>query len=128
MADKVVLAYSGGLDTSVAIKWLQEKYNLGVIAVTIDVGNEKDFSLVRKKAMDLGALKALVIDAKDDFIKYFAYHVFDGFKNRFRFQYHPRTTTVRVIIYYVVFIMSIIPDISNDDPDLFPVFSSFKDS
>ena len=44
MKDKVVLAYSGGVDTSVAIKWLQEKYNVDVIAVTIDVGNEKDFT------------------------------------------------------------------------------------
>ncbi len=40
---KVVLAYSGGLDTSVAIRWINEKYGLDVIAVTVDVGNEKDF-------------------------------------------------------------------------------------
>jgi len=39
---KVVLAYSGGLDTSVAIKWIQEKYNMDVIALTIDLGTEKD--------------------------------------------------------------------------------------
>lgn len=44
MADKVVLAYSGGLDTSVAIRWLKEEYNLDVVALTIDVGNERDFS------------------------------------------------------------------------------------
>ena len=50
MPDKVVLAYSGGVDTSVAIKWLQETYDLDVIAVTIDVGNERDFSTVRQKA------------------------------------------------------------------------------
>jgi len=41
MADKVVLAYSGGLDTSVAIRWLKEEYNLDVVALTIDVGNER---------------------------------------------------------------------------------------
>ena len=63
MSDKVVLAYSGGLDTSVAIKWLKEKYGLDVVAVTIDVGNERDFSAVRQKALDVGAIKALVIDA-----------------------------------------------------------------
>jgi len=40
---KVVLAYSGGLDTSVAIRWINEKYDLDVVAVTVDVGNEKDF-------------------------------------------------------------------------------------
>ena len=49
MSDKVVLAYSGGLDTSVAIKWLKEKYNLDVIALTIDVGNEGSFPLFSKK-------------------------------------------------------------------------------
>ena len=73
MSDKVVLAYSGGLDTSIAIKWLKEKYNLDVIAVNIDVGNERDFSAIRQKALDVGAIKALVIDAKDLFVKYFVF-------------------------------------------------------
>jgi len=70
MAEKVVLAYSGGVDTSVAIKWLAEEYNLDVIAVTIDVGNERDFSAIRKRATDVGAIKALVVDAKELFVKY----------------------------------------------------------
>jgi argininosuccinate synthase len=73
VANKVVLAYSGGLDTSVAIRWLHEKYNLDVIAVTIDVGNEKDFSAVRQKALKVGATKSLVIDGKELFIKYFIF-------------------------------------------------------
>jgi argininosuccinate synthase len=73
LADKVVLAYSGGVDTSVAIKWLHENYGLDVIAVTIDVGNEKDFSAIRQKAIKVGAVKALVIDGKDLFIKYFIF-------------------------------------------------------
>jgi len=73
MPDKVVLAYSGGLDTSVAIKWLKEKYDLDVIAVTIDVGNERDFSAVKQKALKVGAVKALVIDAKELFVKYFVF-------------------------------------------------------
>jgi argininosuccinate synthase len=68
MSDKVVLAYSGGLDTSVAIKWIKDKYGLDVIAVTVDVGNEKDFSAVREKALKVGAIKALVIDAKKSFV------------------------------------------------------------
>ena len=68
MADKVVLAYSGGLDTSVAIRWLKETYNLDVIAVTADVGNERDFSAIREKAVNTGAVKALIIDAKDTFV------------------------------------------------------------
>lgn len=70
---KTVLAYSGGLDTSVAIPWLKEKYNTDVIALTIDVGNEKDFTAVRDKALKVGAMKALVIDAKDMFVKYFVF-------------------------------------------------------
>ncbi len=73
MKEKVVLAYSGGVDTSVAIKWLQEKYNADVIAVTIDVGNERDFSTVRQKALKIGALKALVIDGKELLVKYFLF-------------------------------------------------------
>jgi argininosuccinate synthase len=68
MADKVVLAYSGGLDTSVAIRWLKETYDLDVIAVTADVGNERDFSAIREKAVNTGAVKVLIIDAKDTFV------------------------------------------------------------
>ena len=68
MSDKVVLAYSGGLDTSVAIKWIKDKYGLDVIAVTVDVGNEKDFSAVREKALNVGAVKAMVLDAKKAFV------------------------------------------------------------
>ena len=61
--DKIVLAYSGGLDTSVAIKWLQEKYHYDVIAVAIDVGEGKDLDFIKQKALDIGAIKAEVIDA-----------------------------------------------------------------
>ncbi len=71
--DKVVLAYSGGLDTSVAIRWLKEKYNLDIIALTIDVGNERDFSATRQKALKVGAVKALVKDAKELFVNYFIF-------------------------------------------------------
>jgi argininosuccinate synthase len=71
--EKVVLAYSGGLDTSVAIPWLKEKYGVEVIALTIDVGNEKDFTAVKEKALKVGAIKAIVIDAKDMFVKYFIF-------------------------------------------------------
>ena len=73
MSDKVVLAYSGGLDTSVAIKWLKEKYNQDVIAVNIDVGNERDFSAIQQKALDVGAVKSLVKDAKEVFVKHFIF-------------------------------------------------------
>lgn len=73
MAEKVVLAYSGGLDTSVAIKWLQDKYHLDVIAVSVDVGSVRDYPALRQKALDLGAVKALVIDGKELFVKYFIF-------------------------------------------------------
>ena len=73
MSDKVVLAYSGGLDTSVAVKWLKEKYSLDVIALAIDVGNERDFTAVREKALKVGAIKAKVIDAKELLVKYFIF-------------------------------------------------------
>jgi argininosuccinate synthase len=73
MSDKVVLAYSGGLDTSAAIKWLKEKYDLDVIALTVDVGNEKDFTAVRQKALKVGAIKAIVKDIKDEFVNEYVF-------------------------------------------------------
>ena len=73
MAEKVILAYSGGLDTSVAVKWITEKYKMDVITLTVDVGNERDFQAVKEKALKVGAIKALVVDAKELFVKYFVY-------------------------------------------------------
>jgi argininosuccinate synthase len=69
----VVLAYSGGVDTSVAIKWLQEKYDLEVIAFSVDVGNEPDFPGIREKALKLGAVKAIVADAREAFVDEFVF-------------------------------------------------------
>ncbi|WP_404996654.1 argininosuccinate synthase [Caldifermentibacillus hisashii] len=63
--EKIVLAYSGGLDTSVSIKWLQEKYGYDVIALAIDVGEGKDLDFIKEKALKVGAIKAITIDAKD---------------------------------------------------------------
>ncbi|MGV3464893.1 MAG: argininosuccinate synthase [Heyndrickxia sp.] len=63
--EKIVLAYSGGLDTSVSIKWLQEKYNYDVIALGIDVGEGKDLEAIRQKALNVGAIKAIMVDAKE---------------------------------------------------------------
>lgn len=68
---KVVLLYSGGLDTSVMLKWIQDEYQAEVVALTIDIGQQADdLEAIRKKALKLGAVKALVVDAKREF----AYH------------------------------------------------------
>ncbi len=71
--DKVILAYSGGLDTSVAIKWIEEKYGLQVVTATADVGNEKDLEAVRQKALRTGAAKAYVVDAREQFVADFVF-------------------------------------------------------
>ncbi|MBN1376203.1 MAG: argininosuccinate synthase [Dehalococcoidia bacterium] len=65
---KVVLAYSGGLDTSVAVKWLAEKYNMDVIALCVDVGGVADVEGIRKKALKLGAIKSIAFDAREEFV------------------------------------------------------------
>lgn len=68
MADKVVLAYSGGLDTSIIIPWLNENYGLDVIAFIADVGQGDDIDAVVKKAYATGAKKAIVQDLRDEFL------------------------------------------------------------
>ncbi|MEH7331591.1 argininosuccinate synthase [Neobacillus drentensis] len=63
--EKIVLAYSGGLDTSVSVKWIQEKYGYDVIALGLDVGEGKDLEAIKNKALNVGAIKAIMIDAKE---------------------------------------------------------------
>jgi argininosuccinate synthase len=69
----VVLAYSGGLDTSVAIKWLADEYNMDVIAFTADIGGVGELPAIRKKALKLGAVKALTVDARRTFVDSFVF-------------------------------------------------------
>ena len=64
---KVVLAYSGGLDTSVCIRYLQTLHKLDVITVTVDCGQDDDFKEIEKKAMEIGAIKHVYLDAKEEF-------------------------------------------------------------
>lgn len=71
--DKVVLAYSGGLDTSVMVPWLGEKYNLDVVALTIDLGQGEDIEQIRQKALRTGAVAAVAIDARNLFVDYFVW-------------------------------------------------------
>jgi argininosuccinate synthase len=73
MAEKVVLAYSGGLDTSVAVRWLQEEYDVKVITLTVDIGGVSNLEAIRQKALKVGAMKALVVDAKETFIKSYVF-------------------------------------------------------
>ncbi|WP_318508021.1 argininosuccinate synthase [Bacillus sp. T3] len=68
---KLVLAYSGGLDTSVAIKWLMEK-GYDVVACCLDVGEGKDLAFIQQKAKDMGAVESYIIDAKEEFAQDFA--------------------------------------------------------
>lgn len=68
---KVVLAYSGGLDTSVAIKWLQDQ-GFDVVACCLDVGEGKDLKFIQEKALTVGAVQSYVIDAKEEFAQDFA--------------------------------------------------------
>ncbi len=72
MNEKVVLAYSGGLDTSVILQWLIET-GYDVIAYIADVGQEDDFEAAKTKAMDLGACKVYVEDLKEAFVTDFIF-------------------------------------------------------
>jgi argininosuccinate synthase len=71
--DRVILAYSGGLDTSVMVPWIGEKYNLDVVAFTADLGQGEDIEKIRQKALRTGAVDALAIDAKNLFVDYFVF-------------------------------------------------------
>ncbi len=66
---KVVLAYSGGLDTSVAIKWLKDTYKCEVIAFCADLGQEENIKAVKSKALKTGASKVYVVDLREEFVK-----------------------------------------------------------
>lgn len=72
---KVVLLYSGGLDTSTMVKWIQDEYKAEVVALTVDIGQQADdLEAIRKKALKLGAVKAVVVDAKQEFADEYIAH------------------------------------------------------
>ena len=73
MKGKAVLAFSGGLDTSVVVKYLQEKHNLDVVTVTVDVGQGDDQKKIAAKAKKLGVVKHYNLDARDEFVKDFIF-------------------------------------------------------
>ncbi len=76
MKQKIVLAYSGGLDTSVILHWLKQRYNANVIACIVDVGQpDENFELIKNRALSVGAKKVYVIDAKEEFVKDYIFKV-----------------------------------------------------
>ena len=71
--NRVVLAYSGGLDTSVAIPWIKERYDAEVITLTAELGQGRDMEEIRLKALKTGAKKAIVMDGQDEFVERFVW-------------------------------------------------------
>ena len=76
MPKKIVLAYSGGLDTSVILKWLQEKYRCPVVTFTADLGQGEELSPVRGKAESLGVKEIFIEDLREDFVKNYVFPMF----------------------------------------------------
>src|ERR1700732_4053926 len=70
---KVILAYSGGLDTSVMGPWIGEKTNLDVVTFTVDLGQGEDIERIRQKALKTGAVDAVAVDARNMFVDYFVF-------------------------------------------------------
>ncbi len=96
--EKVLLLYSGGLDTSVMLKWIQDEYKADVIALTLDIGQQHDdLEAVKQKALKLGAVEAIVLDVKEEFADEF---IAKGIKANACYQgnYHLSTPIGRAII------------------------------
>lgn len=95
---KVLLLYSGGLDTSVMLKWIQDHYKAKVIALTVDIGQQKDdLEEIKKKALKFGAIKAITLDAKNEFANEF---ITKGIKANASYQgdYHLSTPIGRALL------------------------------
>ena len=95
---KCVLLYSGGLDTSCMLKWIQDEYECEVIALTLDVGQQADnLEEIKQKAIQLGALKAIVLDVKDECA---TEYIAKGIKANACYQgeYHLSTPIVRSLL------------------------------
>tara|TARA_B100001750_G_scaffold145769_1_gene116446 strand:- start:6221 stop:7450 length:1230 start_codon:yes stop_codon:yes gene_type:complete len=99
MSEKIVLAFSGGLDTSISVSWLKKKHNLDVITAIVDVGQEDNFEAIEKKAYSIGASKHYTIDAKKEFIEDY---IFSAIKSNALYQnkYPLATALGRPLIAY----------------------------
>ena len=73
---KVVLAYSGGLDTSVILKWIKEEYGAEVVAYTADVGQGEEVEEARVKALETGAVEAICEDLREEFVEDYVFPAF----------------------------------------------------
>ena len=73
---KIVLSYSGGLDTTVILRWLQETYDCEVITFTADLGDGDDYTPVRQKALDSGATEVFIEDVREEFVRDFVFPMF----------------------------------------------------
>ena len=94
----ILLLYSGGLDTSVILKWLQEEYSAQVTTLTIDLGQQTDnLEEVRQKALRHGAKKAIVIDAKEEFCNGYISHAIKA-NAHYQGEYHLSTPIGRPLI------------------------------
>jgi len=74
--NKVVLAYSGGLDTSIIVKWLQETYNCEVVTFTADIGQGEEVELARAKAEAMGIKEIYIEDLREEFARDFVFPMF----------------------------------------------------
>ncbi|HIC84494.1 MAG TPA: argininosuccinate synthase [Nitrososphaerales archaeon] len=99
MSKKVVLAFSGGLDTSISVSWLKKKHNLDVITTIVDIGQDENFDEIEKKAYSIGASKHYTIDAKQEFINNY---IFSAIKSNALYQnkYPLATALGRPLIAY----------------------------
>src|SRR2546430_10103889 len=75
---KIVLAYSGGLDTSVILRWLKENYEADIIAFCADIGQEEELQGLKEKALATGASKCLVEDLREEFARDFIFPMFQA--------------------------------------------------
>ena len=78
LSKRIVLAYSGGLDTSIILKWLQENYKAEVITYTADIGQKINKNKIIKNAKKLGVKKIIIKDLKDTFVKNYVYPMIRG--------------------------------------------------
>ena len=76
MIKKIVLAYSGGLDTSVILKWLQNKYKCPVVTFTADIGQGEELAPIQKKAKNLGVNEIYIENLQEEFVRDYVFPMF----------------------------------------------------